>query len=281
MDSELYFDSADRGLGTTYERWALNRFLLRITADMQIESVLEGPDDGIAGIDGINSLNLARKGAKATVLLRGAERAAFSRAIWERYAPDAEVQFMTEFNGACLPFPDNSFDLVWNFNVMPREADPFQVLAEMGRVARKAVLICVPNRHNYSFWMHRLHHRVAHDLWDHGRIDLMQARSWEKYFERLGFKDIQNDHVDCPWWPDIIDISQLIVDFFPFMRSAADKVKPESRYLWPADGLPYYDRAEFAEVHADMDRLAYFENTRIRFIKRLFAHHTAVWARKA
>ena len=160
MDSQLYFDSADRGLGTTFERWALNRFLLRITAEMQIESVLEGPDDGIAGIDGINSISFGRQGAKVTVLLKGEERVAFSRLIWERYTPATEVQFLTEFDGTCLPFPDSSFDLVWNFNIMPREVDPYQVLAEMGRVARKAVLICVPNRYNYSFWLHRLHHQA-------------------------------------------------------------------------------------------------------------------------
>jgi hypothetical protein len=280
MDSQVYFDSADRGLGTTFERWALNRFLLRVTEGMQIESVLEGPDDGMTGIDGINSIVLGRRGAQATVMLRGKERAAFSRSIWQRYAPQAPVQFLTEFDGACLPFPDDSFDLVWNFNVMPREADPLQVLAEMKRVARKMVLICVPNRYNYSFWLHRLHHRVASEPWDHGEVGLMQARRWKQHFQSLGFHDIQTDHVDCPWWPDIVDISQLIADFFPFMRSAADKVKPESRYLWQADGLPYYDEDAFAEVHADMGKLAYFEDTPVRFIKRLFAHHTAVWARK-
>lgn len=281
MDSQLGFDSADRGLGTTFERWALNRFLLRVTAGMQIESVLEGPDDGIAGIDGINSLVLGRKGAATTVLLKGEKRAAFSQSIWQRYAPAAQVRFLTEFEGVRLPFPDDSFDLVWNFNVMPREADAFQVLAEMGRVARKMVLICVPNRYNYSFWLHRLHHRVASEPWDHGEIGLMQAQRWEQYFTLLSFQDIQVDHVDCPWWPDIVDISQLIADFFPFLHSVADKAKPENRYLWQADGLPYYDEEAFAEVHADMQKLAYFEDTPVRFIKRLFAHHTAVWARKA
>jgi hypothetical protein len=155
------------------------------------------------------------------------------------------------------------------------------VLTEMARVCRTGVLICVPNRYNYSFGLHRLHHRVASDPWDHGDIGLMQSRRWKQYFKQLGFQDIKVDYVDCPWWPDIVDVSELIADFFPFLGSTAEKVKPESRYLWKPDGLPYYDGEAFASVHQAMERLAYFEKTPVKFVKRLFAHHTAVWARKA
>ena len=102
------------------------------------------------------------------------------------HAPDARLETVEEWDGKCLPFADGRFDLAWNFNVMTRQANPRAALEELVRVSRRYVLVFVPNRLNYSFGLHRLHHRVAGRPWDHGRIDLMHPEPWRRWFAEMG-----------------------------------------------------------------------------------------------
>jgi len=51
-------------------------------------------------------------------------------------------------DGLQLPFADNSFDLVYGWEVLHHISDPSQVIAEMTRVSRQYVLIVEPNRNN-------------------------------------------------------------------------------------------------------------------------------------
>ena len=85
MNVSMCFDSAGHGLGTISERWLLNHFPLRITADVEIESVPEEPDAGIVGIEGTERVGLGRKGGDP------AKCGMFSRTIRPRGAPGAEV----------------------------------------------------------------------------------------------------------------------------------------------------------------------------------------------
>ena len=47
-----------------------------------------------------------------------------------------------------LPFEDNTFDLVYGWEILHHISNPHVVLAEMARVTRKYVLIAEPNRYN-------------------------------------------------------------------------------------------------------------------------------------
>ena len=112
-------------------------------------------------------------------------------------------------------------------------------------------LIFVPNRLNYAFWLHRLHHWVAGEPWDHGRIDLMHADPWRDLFAKAGLQVKQTFHVDCPWWPDIVDAGQLIRDFFPFLKGLARRLPrepipldPGGTSLLPAGSAPRSPRAD-------------------------------------
>lgn len=275
----------DTGLGTTYERWALNLLLSRLQAETGIKSLVEGPGDGMTGIAGLNSLGLGLQGVQVTLVLTDPNLAAFAHKVWALHAPSACLEIMsaaehdTDAIGR-LPCPDGSADLVWNFNVMARQSDPQAAVAEMVRVSRKYVLVFVPNRLNYSFWLHRLHHRVARQPWDHGRADLLHPQPWRRMFAEQGLNDVQTLWVDCPWWPDIVDFSQLIGDFCPPLRQFTRQVKPENRMRWDADRLPYYQPAAYPHVHARMARLAFFEDipdcSRRVWLKRRFAHHVGV-----
>jgi hypothetical protein len=266
----------DTGLGTTYERWAVNRLLSRLVSELDVHTLVEGPDDGMCGIAGLNSLVAGLHGVRVSLVLPSPERAALTKTVWEHHAPEARLEITEEWDGQHLPFEDGAFDLAWNFNIMTRPEEPQSLLNEMARVSRKYVLIFVPNRMNYAFWLHRLHHWVAKQPWDHGRIDLMHANPWRDLFAKAGLQVKQTFHVDCPWWPDIVDAGQLIRDFFPFFKGLARRASPANRYRWTPEELPYYEPEAHAEVHARMSRLGFFENTRATWLKQRFAHHVGV-----
>jgi hypothetical protein len=116
---------ADTGLGTTYERWALNRLLLRLQREFGFESVLEGPGDGMTGISGINSLVLGLRGLPVAILLPHFGKISFAKKVWDYHAPDAAVKFLDYYDGSKLPFPNRAYNLVWNFNLMAHEEKPW------------------------------------------------------------------------------------------------------------------------------------------------------------
>jgi SAM-dependent methyltransferase len=234
----------------------------------------------MAGIAGLNSLPLGLGGAHVTLMLPDHARAELARSIWQHHAPDAILETVEAWDGARLPFEDGQFDLAWNFNVMTRPDDPRTLLAEMARVSRRYVLLFVPNRLNYSFGVHRLHHRVAREPWDHGRVDLMHPEPWRRWLGELGLKVRETIWVDCPWWPDIVDFGQLIADFCPLLKGLARRARPENRYRWEGDELPYYRLDDHPEIRRRLDRLSYFETTRIGWLKRRFAHHVGLLAAK-
>src|SRR5262249_54262770 len=158
---------------------------------------------------------------RVSLLLPWPARAAFARAVWDLHAPGAGPEITEEWDGRRLPFADGAFDLAWNFNVMTRAADPHALPNELARGGREHVLVFGPTPKTYAFWLHRLHHRVAGEPWDHGRIDLMSPAPWSDLFARADLRVRETFHVDCPWWPDIVDAGQLVRDFFPFLKGLA------------------------------------------------------------
>lgn len=277
MTENTLITLADTGLGTTYERWALNQVLQRIQQAYHIQSALEGPGDGMTGIAGINSIVLGRQGIHVTLHLTDSSQAAYAERVWKIHAPQASLEIVTDLN---IHFPDQSYDLVWNFNVLPRASVPGVLLDEMARVSRRYVFFCVPNAGNYSFWLHRLHHRVAQHPWDHGDIMWMRAAPWLKLLTEKKLRLCEFFYLDCPWWPDIVNPAQLLMDFFPFFKRAPQKAMPENRMKWEPDALPYYDPERYPELHQKLRRLAFFENSSFPFLKRLFGHHIGMLAEK-
>lgn len=269
----------DSGLGTTYERCALNQYLIGLHKRMGIATVLEGPGDGMTGITGLNSLILARNGVDVTLVLPNKSLVDFAQQVWTQYVPQGHLKTIVGQDFSQIP-DEEQFDLVWNFNVMSREQDHLGLLQKMCRLSRQFVMVIIPNRENYSFFLHRLHHRVAKQEWDHGNIDLMQPGVWKKLFETLGYRPIETVWVDCPWWPDIVDIRQMISDFFPFLKSASTSTRLQTGYKWQADCLPYYDLDSFPEIHRNIQRLFYFENSQFTWVKMRFAHHTGILAQR-
>jgi SAM-dependent methyltransferase len=268
---------ADTGLGTTYERWALNRVLLRLFGQGIIESALEGPGDGMTGIAGINSIVLGRQGVHVTLCIGDRSQAAYAERVWRFHVPDLPAVIVTDPG---FDFPDEAYDLVWNFNVLAGVPDPGALLSEMARVSRHYVFFCVPNANNYAFWLHRLHHRVAGQPWDHGDVCWMRMAPWLDLLPEKGLRLREAFYLDCPWWPDIVDLGQLIADFLPFLKGLARKAAPENRLKWEPEALPYYELVRHPDLDRRMARLGFIEDSGVLRLKRLFGHHLGILAEK-
>lgn len=53
-------------------------------------------------------------------------------------------------NGLNLPFTDNSFDIVYSSHVLEHVVNPYLFMQELKRVAKKAVIIKIPNSPHYK-----------------------------------------------------------------------------------------------------------------------------------
>jgi len=79
-----YLTDWNEGLGVVYERFVLNDYLDQLIDQYQLETVLEAPLYGMAGVSGINSVRLAERGCHVTLIDSQAERLKGVRRLWER-----------------------------------------------------------------------------------------------------------------------------------------------------------------------------------------------------
>jgi hypothetical protein len=270
----------DTGLGTTYERIAVARMLEDLSARHPIQTVLEGPADGITGIRGLNSVPLAQVGARVELVLGDPDEAALARRAWGLLGLSDRVTVRSS-SGSRLDAEPRSFDLVWNFNALPKAEDPARLVGEMCEASARLVLIFVSNTWNYGFLVHRLHHRVAGEPWSHGNIAIMNTRKIARLLDSRGFRIVERLLVDTPWWPDIDSpIEEVAATFLPFLKRLRGGSARLARYTWTVEDLPYFDPQRRAAVTAELDRHFAIERTRRFPLKILFAHHRGVLAER-
>jgi hypothetical protein len=273
---------ADLGLGTTFERFAIYRWLASVADGYPIRAVLEGPGDGVAGIPGIHSIPLARAGCEVTVALEDPAAVTLARQVWAVQGYPVQVELCCSC-GLSLSFPSAHFDLVWNFNRLPFR-DPERLVAEMARLSRRYVALVTPNRRNYGFPARRLYHRRTGLPWTYGDTAVMTPRAVHELLRRAGLRILDTCWLDVPWWPDIIDPVAWLAAMVPgadklLARHGRDGDRRDG-YRWEAENLPYFDSVAYADVHRRMHRLGWMERTWPSLLQMPFAHHFAVLAVK-
>jgi SAM-dependent methyltransferase len=195
----------DEGIGTVYERRLIDAYLLRLMRQYGLQSILETPADGVTGVPGINSLEFARHGARVTLANPVPAMLEKAAQVWQRQG----LHDLAEFHHAecdALPFPDDAFDLVWNFCMFERFDPPDIVLGEMARVARGYVMIMNQNYRNWGTPVHKLYHNLANLEWDHGYVPLMSQEAIVAAMERVGLKVLEVGTIDTPPWMDTWDM---------------------------------------------------------------------------
>lgn len=271
----------DKGLGTAYERVAMIRFLEDLTKRYRFASVLEGPTDEISGIRGLNSIPLARTGTSVEVVLAEDEEADLARRIWGALGLSERATIRASRDRR-LDVEPRSFDLVWNFNSIPRGTEPDRLVEDMCAASARYVMIFTMNPWNYGVPIHRLHHRATGQPWAHGDPELMRVRRLVGMLSSHGFGVVDRFLLDVPWWPDIDSpIEQVASDLIPFIKGGGKATsKRLERFTYGENDLPYFDEAKLAALESELARHGFIERATGLPLRILFAHHRGILAER-
>jgi len=195
-----YLTDYNEGLGLVYERFVLNDFLLHLKGNYGFYTVLEAPLFGMAGVSGINSVALARVRCPVTLADDNPERIAGVERIWGELALPAIFTLVEDWSR--LPYPDRSFDFVWNWAALWRLADPAVFLPEMVRCANYLVFVAVPNpvQVGYQVRKHIVEPEFVKEV-DERWTDIGMIR---RQLQVLGVEILEQGVLDVPPWPDTV-----------------------------------------------------------------------------
>ncbi len=267
----------DRGLGTAYERWCFYQLLDGWARAYGVESALEGPIDGVAGVRGVHCAGLARSGIKVVAALPSEASASVARGVYEDVAAASafEVRVTDEDLAADLP----ASDLVLVYHALPFVRDWRRYLGALGKLARKVLVVATCNPDNWGFtavrWIGGVEapavwsaKTLAPALWELGRV---------------------REHVyfDAPWWPDLPvapgqslahRLKQLVVG-----RGGARFAAPEhgavlsSKYVYGPGRWPYFGGPGWLDdLQPALLRHPAFEGASPRLVRRAAHLHAFV-----
>ena len=184
--------------GVSYERYALQHLFKRLAQTLQLESVLEIPASCAKAMPSLYSLGFGLAGCEVSLVdadIQGLE-------VWSQLqlTPKLKNYAWNQVNDAI----ENglTWDLTWNFMVLPSHENPEALINLMKRGSRKWVLLLHVNRFNIGFNMHRTVHRLWKIPWTHGEVKFFSPFKTAQFLRSAGLKKIRWGVVDCPPWPD-------------------------------------------------------------------------------
>jgi len=269
-----YLTDYNEGLGLVYERLVLNDYLDRLLKDYRVETVLEAPLFGMAGVSGINSVHFAKQGCGVTLVDVHAERLSGIERIWRELG--LPCRFVLQDDLAHLPFDDDSFDLAWEWAGLWYLADAPALLAELARVSRHLVFLAMPNRLQPGYWLRKF-------LVDREFFETVDER-WanmglvKRTIERQGVRIVEEGVLDVPPWPDtVMPAAELL------RRLGIRSEKLEGRFSgddWQWSTMDYYvgKRPELGDI---VERYTFLERLPLPWrLKVIWAHHRYVLGSK-
>lgn len=265
----------NEGLGLVYERLMLNDFLDSLRQTHHIESALEAPIYGMAGVSGINSVILARNGVSVTLVDDNAERLEQIERIWSELNLVAHFNFQSPISN--LPFPNKSFDLAWNWAALWYLPDAEKLIGELVRVSRKLVFIAMPNRAQVGYLMRKF--VLEKDFVNYVDESWANIKRVKKILRDWDCQIIDEGVLDVPPWPDTVMPATEVLK-----RLGIQSKQMQARFEgddWNWSSMEYY-LGKKPELKAQMDRYAFLERAPLPWqIKSIWAHHRYCVARVA
>ena len=270
----------DVGWGSAYERWAVYALLRRWLGKWKVETALEGPVDGMAGIPGLHLIPAAELGAHVTVLVPTSEAAETVRGVYRNLGLENRLTVRTEDT-----FPSGeTFDLVLSYAAAPCVGPWEEYLAAGAACARRIFVVSVSHRASYGVFLRKALRLLEPgsrpaELFDHPSTD---ARVLEAVLRRFG-PIVEDAYVDCPWWPDLFvptgeTLFSGTVGRLPlgkrFLRGARARPPREGEaFVYGPGRFPFLGGPGFAEeVEPALRRHPVFDGAP-RLLSALFAHH--------
>ncbi len=271
-----YFTDPHEGLGSSYERIVLNNKLIDVINEFGIFDILETPSFGFTGVSGINSMGIASLGCSIHLEDHDLERLALTESIWRDSERNATFKFNQDYLN--LDYGDNSFDLLWNFSALWFVKDLNQFLAEATRIARKAIIFCVPNQTGLGFIMQKSDssQTASRQI----IIENINPRRITRLMRKIGWELREKSYIDCPPWPDIgMNKNEFLAKYCmlcrlrrklcPLPNTPSAGGESESRRISILDYYQGKDR-QFAER---MMQYYFFEKHLPKPLKKYWAHH--------
>ena len=265
-----YLTDWNEGLGVVYERFVLNDYLDQLVDTHRIQTVLEAPLYGMAGVSGINSVRLAERGCDVTLVGNNRDRMEGVRNIWERLNLPANFVRQPDFRQ--LPFADNSFDLTWEWAGLWYLPDAEQLLKELVRVSRKLVLVAMPNNIQVGYLLRKyVIDRDFFETIDERWVDINRIKN---ILAEAGVLVIDEGVLDVPPWPDtVMPAAEVLKRLGVNSKKLNDQFTGEG---WTWSTMAYY-LGEQPELRDRVMKYAWFDHAPIPWqLKTIWAHHRYV-----
>ncbi len=267
---QKYLTDYNEGLGLVYERLVLNDYLDRIVDQHAIRTVLEAPIFGMAGVSGINSVRLAQRGCAVTLVDENAERLRGIERIWGEL--DLRATFVQQSDLTRLPFPDQSFDLTWEWAGLWYLPNAQALLNELVRVSRKLVFVAMPNRVQVGYLIRKyLLERDFVNYVDESWADISRIK---KVLRGAAVSFIDEGVLDVPPWPDTVMPAAQVLQRLGIRSKKLDSQFTGAGWNWST--MDYY-LGRRPELKARIDRYTFLEHAPLPWqIKAIWAHHRYV-----
>ena len=264
---QRYLTDYNEGLGLVYERFVLNDFLSALRGEYSLQTVLEAPLFGMAGVSGINSVALAQAGAQVTLVDDHGDRLAAVQRIWGELGLPA--RFVSADEWSCLPFPDDAFDLAWNWAALWYLPDPAVLLQELVRVSRQVIFIAMPNRAQVGYLLRK--YLLERDFVNHVDEHWADIGRVRRVLESSGVRIVRQGVLDVPPWPDTV---MPAAEVLKRLGLRSKKLTGQfSGDAWQWSTMAYY-LGQQPDLYDRVMRYAWLDRAPLPWrLKAIWAHH--------
>ncbi len=235
-----------------------------------IQSVLEAPLYGMAGVSGINDVIFAQNGVDVTMVDDNADRIKGVRRIW---ADDLRLPANLVYNPPdrwhALPFADKSFDLTWEWAGLWYIGDPAGLLRELVRTSRNLVFVAMPNNLQVGYWLRKLViDREFFQQHDEGWTDIGRIR---RILEEAGVEIIDQGVLDTPPWPDTVMPANEVLKRLGIRSKGLEEQFTGEGWHWST--MAYYLGQE-PDLYDRVIKYAWLDHAPLPWqVKAVWAHH--------
>jgi len=269
-----YLSDYNEGLGLVYERLVLNDYLDDLLKAYDVQTVLEAPLFGMAGVSGINSVHLAQEGCEVTLVDVHAERLEGIKRIWRELSLPCRLILHEDLTH--LPFDDDSFDLAWEWAALWYLPDAAALLAELVRVSKHLVFVAMPNKMQMGYWLRK--YLVDKEFFETVDERWVNMGLIKRTLKEQELKIIAEGVLDVPPWPD------TVMPAAELLRRLGIKSKKLERQFsgddWQWSTMDYYlgKRPELKDI---INGYAFLERIPLPWrLKVIWAHHRYVLGSK-
>jgi len=273
-----YLTDYNEGLGLVYERFVLNDFLEGLRQRYRIQSVLEAPLYGMAGVSGINDVALARQGVAVTMVDDNEERLQGVRRIWEQDLQlPVNLVHTPPDRWHALPFADRSFDLTWQWAGLWYIENPAGLLRELVRTSRNLVFVAMPNNLQVGYWLRKL--VIDREFFAHHDEQWTDISRLRRILEIEGVEIIDQGVLDTPPWPDTVMPANEVLKRLGIRSKGLEQQFTGDNWQWST--MAYYLGQE-PDLYDRVIKYAWLDHARLPWqVKAVWAHHRYLLGRVA